>query len=62
MTGQVQSQRLLITAREAAAALAISERTLWELTHCGKLPALRIGRAVRYRPADLEKWVEQQQR
>jgi excisionase family DNA binding protein len=52
MSSDVSSGRLM-TPREAAEHLAISTRTLWTLTACGKLPAVRIGRAVRYRPSDL---------
>jgi excisionase family DNA binding protein len=51
--------RLLLTAREAAAALSISARKLWSLTASGEVPHVRIGRAVRY-PADaLTEWVAQ---
>ena len=50
---------LLLTAREATKALAISERTLWSLTDPrGPIRCLRIGRAVRYDPADLSAWIE----
>jgi excisionase family DNA binding protein len=49
--------RLLLTPREAAAALAISERTLWTLTDTGAVPCVRVGRAVRYAPADLENYI-----
>jgi excisionase family DNA binding protein len=48
----------LLRPREAARALAISERTLWELTRRGEIPHVRLGRAVRYRPADLDAWAE----
>ena len=50
--------RLLLTAREAAAALAVSERKLWDLTQNGGMPHTRIGRSVRYRLTDLAKWVD----
>lgn len=50
--------RLLITSREAATLLSISERTLWTLTNKGDLPCVRIGRSVRYDPRDLEVWIE----
>lgn len=54
-------ERLLLTPPEAAMALAISERSLWTLTHPrGPIPAVRIGRTVRYDPADLRIWIEQQ--
>jgi excisionase family DNA binding protein len=52
--------KLLLTAREAARALAISERTLWSLTNNGDIPSVRIGRAVRYDPRDLDRWIERQ--
>jgi excisionase family DNA binding protein len=38
--------------------LAIGERTLWELTRRGVIPCVRIGRAVRCSPLDLEAWIE----
>jgi excisionase family DNA binding protein len=50
----------LLSTKEAAVFLAISPRKLWELTNCGEIPHLRIGRAVRYVPEDLETWVEKQ--
>jgi excisionase family DNA binding protein len=51
---------LLLTAREAARSLAISERKLWELTKRKLIPCVRIGRAVRYSPLDLQAWIEAQ--
>ncbi|HEX4150344.1 MAG TPA: helix-turn-helix domain-containing protein [Pirellulales bacterium] len=48
----------LLTAREAADHLRISQRTLFTLTARGEIPAVRIGRAVRYRAADLTSYVE----
>jgi excisionase family DNA binding protein len=53
---------LLLTAKQAAAALAISERKLWSLTAGQALPVVRIGRAVRYSPAALQAWIEGQQK
>lgn len=50
---------LLIDPRAAAALLAISARTLWALTAPrGPIPAVRVGRLVRYRPDDLAAWVQ----
>jgi excisionase family DNA binding protein len=53
----VAISRLLMKPREASAALGISERTLWDLTHQNVIPHVRIGRAVRYDPADLRAWI-----
>jgi excisionase family DNA binding protein len=49
--------RLLLTAREVAAALAISERTLWTLTNTGAIRSIKIGRAVRYVLLDLQDYI-----
>lgn len=49
----------LLTARETARALHISERTLYGLTKSGSIKAVRFGRAVRYDPDAVKQWVEQ---
>lgn len=49
---------MLLTARQAAKVLSISERTLWGLTKAGDIPAVRFGgRNVRYSPDDLKAWI-----
>lgn len=49
--------RALFTAEEVAAALAVSETLVRQLTLCGDLPCRRIGRLVRYTAADIEAFV-----
>jgi excisionase family DNA binding protein len=51
---------LLWTSRQAAQALAISERKLWDLTNRGLIPCVRIGRSVRYHVDDIHRWIESQ--
>jgi excisionase family DNA binding protein len=53
---------ILIDAQEAARRLAISPRTLWQMTKDGVVPSIRIGRCVRYRVADLDEWTLHQSR
>lgn len=53
-----QIERLLLTPREAAESMGICERTLYELTRQGKLPVIRIGRAVRYSVDDIRDWIK----
>ncbi len=48
---------LLLAPRDAAAALAISERTLWDLTAQGEILVVRVGRCVRYSVATLREWI-----
>lgn len=54
--------QLLLSAREAARALGIGERTLWTQTRAGGLPCIRIGRRVLYAPRDLEVWIDGRRR
>jgi hypothetical protein len=50
---------LLLTAREAAGRLAISERSLWGISAPrGPLPVVRIGKSVRYALSDLKAYVD----
>ena len=51
------SLQLLVRPEEAAQALAISPRKLWELTKRREIPAVRFGRMVRYDIEDLRKWI-----
>lgn len=49
----------LLTQREAARLLRLSERTLERLRLQGGGPVyVKAGRAVRYRESDLEKWID----
>jgi hypothetical protein len=54
---------LLLTARDAARALSISEKTLWSLTEPrGPIPMIRVGeRSIRYSVVALEKWIAEAQ-
>jgi len=49
--------QLLMTPKEAAVALRISPRKLWEMTRQGELPYVPMGRCVRYRVLDVEEWI-----
>mgnify|MGYP001367832384 CR=1 FL=1 len=55
---QAESFRLL-RPKQAADALGISQRSLWQLTNSENLPSVRIGRLVRYDPAELKLWLQQ---
>ena len=55
---------LALRPREAAQALGISPRLLWQLTHDGQIPCLRVGngkrKTVLYPVAVLEAWLKRQ--
>lgn len=47
-----------LSERDAAAYLAFSEDWLRKMRRAGRVPFIRVGRSVRYRVRDLEKWQE----
>ena len=53
------SPKQLLTRREAAQWLGVSPQTLavWASTKRYDLPMIKIGRYVRYRVEDLERWL-----
>jgi excisionase family DNA binding protein len=53
MPNALQVPALLLTSRQAAAALAIGERTLFRHVKAGTIPALHLGGALRFDPRDL---------
>jgi hypothetical protein len=54
--------KLLLSAREAARLLSISERTLWGLTAPrGPILVVRLRGRVLYSPESLRRWIAEQQ-
>ena len=51
----------LLTARQVADALQCSERSVWGWTKDSDLPAVRLGRLVRYRVEDVEAFIARHQ-
>jgi excisionase family DNA binding protein len=55
---------LALRSPKAAKALGISTRRLWQLTHDGHIPCVRVGsgkrRTVLYPVADLQAWLTRQ--
>jgi excisionase family DNA binding protein len=62
-TQSVQSP-LALRPRDAAKALGISPRLLWQLTHDGQIPCVRVGSGKRqtilYPTATLQAWLSRQ--
>ena len=48
----------LVKPSQAAAYLAISDRTLWQLSRDGVIPAVKLRRSVRYDIADLNAFIQ----
>lgn len=52
--------RPLLLPTDVAKLLGIKRSTVYELARAGRIPSLRIGRAVRFLRADLEAWIQEQ--
>lgn len=52
-----QPPRLALRPAEAAVALGLGRRLLWELTTRGEVPHVRLGRRILYPTADLQEWL-----
>lgn len=52
------NDRLLLSTEDAAALLSVGAYTVEALTRQGRLPAVKVGKFVRYRPADLRAYVD----
>ena len=50
-------QPILLSPKEAAMRLRISERTLWTITDRGEIQCIRIGASKRYPITELERFV-----
>jgi excisionase family DNA binding protein len=53
------NERQLLTVRESAALLCLSENTIRQWIWQRRLPVVRLGRAVRLKRQDLEKLIDQ---
>ena len=60
MTTDLTQSPLALRPRDAAKALGISERKLWQLTHDGLIPSAKVGRTVLYPVTGLHDWLRQQ--
>ena len=49
----------LLSAEEVAAYLGENERWVYQQAKANKIPAIRIGKFVKFSPSALQKWIEQ---
>lgn len=50
----------ILTIKEVADYLKVTERTLYRLAQEGKIPAFKVGGSWRFRREDLERWIQNQ--
>ncbi|GAB4127858.1 MAG: hypothetical protein Kow0040_01900 [Thermogutta sp.] len=52
--------KLALRPRDAARVLSVSQRTLWTWTKEGRIPCVRVGRALLYPMDELRRWLAEQ--
>ena len=52
----------LLTIDEAARLLRVKKSTLYTWAYRGQIPSQKVGKSLRFRPDDLEVWLEAQAR
>lgn len=58
MSTNSSNREPLLNLRQAAEWLAVSQRKVWQLSRDGMLPAIRIGRALRFAATDVNNLIE----
>jgi excisionase family DNA binding protein len=58
-TQQPAPEPELVTVKQAAKMFALGERTVYRLVQDGLIPSSKVGRAVRLKPADLRRYLEE---
>ena len=58
---RLKSIERALTVSELAALLSMSQRTIYQHAAAGRIPALRIGGAVRFDPSEVAKWLQREQ-
>ncbi|GEK86806.1 helix-turn-helix domain-containing protein [Microbacterium aerolatum] len=51
-----------LSLREAMEATGLAERTLRHLVSTRRIPYIKVGRYLRFRPADLQTWLDENTR
>ncbi len=50
----------ILTIKEVADYLKLTERTLYRLVQEGKIPGFKVGSSWRFKRVDIERWIEAQ--
>ncbi len=52
----------ILTIKEVAEYLKLTERTLYRLVQEGQVPGFKVGNSWRFKRADIERWIEDQKK
>jgi excisionase family DNA binding protein len=58
--GILRSGSDLLSVNELARHLGISKWTVYRLVHAGEIRAVRVGERLRFRPGDIERYLEKE--
>ena len=52
----------LLTINDLSNLLQVSKRTIYQWTHTGFIPHYKLPRGVRFRPSEVEKWIQKRKK
>ncbi|MCA9633676.1 MAG: helix-turn-helix domain-containing protein [Myxococcales bacterium] len=52
----------ILTIKEVAEYLKLTERTLYRLVQDGQVPGFKVGNSWRFKRGDIERWIEDQKK
>ncbi len=59
---QNTSESAILTIKDVAAYLKVTERTIYKLAAAKKIPAFKVGGTWRFRATDIDGWIADQSR
>ena len=57
---QTEKQTDIMTIREDADYMKLTEKTTYRLTAEGKIPGFKVGGSWRFKKTDIERWIKEQ--
>ena len=59
---QTEMQTDIMTIKEVAEYLKLTEKTAYRLAAEGKIPGFKVGGSWRFKRSEIEKWIDEQQK
>lgn len=56
----MKGKKQLLTPDEVAEMLQIARKTVVVMTREGRIPCIRLGRVLRFDPAEIDRWIDSQ--
>ncbi|MBI2071323.1 MAG: helix-turn-helix domain-containing protein [Elusimicrobia bacterium] len=62
MNTQIEESKRLLTPKETAQYLAVSQKTVYKWVFFRKIPCVKLGKALRFDKTEIDRWVDGQRK